>query len=392
MNPLKSWIIKGAGILLLLVLALGLAVPASAQVRSAALNDPSEPGSVIVFPKFVKSGPAGFVLVDGVQRPQTEIEVGVVCPRTATCEPHEKVYISFYWVSPPSAKFPAGLCPFVDFWVTTSVGEKIKFNPDGSKIDSDVVGPGLPANQVPAAPENAGYLIGSMVNATRLPIKFDGLIGDAVIRPSSTAVAEYGAIPIQADPKLATGAPLTLDAGNPLAPGLVFDGGPGHYLAVAGAVQGDVKYDNPMGKPGTSFKSRTTLTLLTLDVSANIPNAATAVPFSFFNETSQRPVPASTAFFCWEEVQLSRGPNGIASDKCGLNCGFTQAGMGSEKGLFVSGQATQPGGGSRTLLGLVETDEGSSTGTGVPARSYIGPLTNNSEPISTTFMQGPPLP
>jgi hypothetical protein len=45
----------------------------------------AEPGSVIVFPKFTK----GTVVVDGVTRPQTEIEVRARCPSGATCTEDE---------------------------------------------------------------------------------------------------------------------------------------------------------------------------------------------------------------------------------------------------------------------------------------------------------------
>ena len=69
---------------------------------------------------------------------------------------------------------------------------------------------------------------------------------------------------------------------------------------------------------------------------------------------------------------------------------LTQAGMGSRKGLFVSGQAEKfpftgifDTAGPVTLLGLVQTQEG-------PApwamdRSYMLPTFDNSTPIPTAF-------
>ena len=75
------------------------------------------------------------------------------------------------------------------------------------------------------------HLIGWVINTSDQPIKFDGLIGDAVIRESPIAVGAYDATPIQADPVLASGALIATSA-DPLTgiPRLVFDGGAGHYL------------------------------------------------------------------------------------------------------------------------------------------------------------------
>jgi hypothetical protein len=78
------------------------------------------------------------------------------------------------------------------------------------------------------------------------PIKFDGLVGDTVVRPGSrkegspTAQAGYDAVPIQVDPALATGAAITTNANG----ALLFDGGAGHYQAVSGQIIGGVRYAN----------------------------------------------------------------------------------------------------------------------------------------------------
>ena len=56
---------------------------------------------------------------------------------------------------------------------------------------------GLRTKTVPAVPVLAGILIGWAITPTSdTPIKFDGLIGDAVVRTSGTAQAGYNAIPI----------------------------------------------------------------------------------------------------------------------------------------------------------------------------------------------------
>ena len=58
------WIIKCARSLLLMMPALALAMPALAQDRDPRLSDSQEPGSVIVFPKFI----AGTVRLPGRPR------------------------------------------------------------------------------------------------------------------------------------------------------------------------------------------------------------------------------------------------------------------------------------------------------------------------------------
>ena len=88
--------------------------------------------------------------------------------------------------------------------VKATVNGKLVFNTEGS----------VPGNAISPQPQcDRGYLIGSVVDAFGRPIKFDGLIGDAVLRETGTAVGAYTAIPIQADPFLAPG-----DPGNGLAP------------------------------------------------------------------------------------------------------------------------------------------------------------------------------
>ena len=72
--------------------------PVFTEVLRAAqgqLSDAHEPGSVIVFPKFVR----GFVPVpgDGAQ-PRTEFEVGVVCPKGLVCPEGQQVKIRFHYV------------------------------------------------------------------------------------------------------------------------------------------------------------------------------------------------------------------------------------------------------------------------------------------------------
>jgi hypothetical protein len=292
----ENFITRCTRFLLFLVPALALAIPAFAQVRPLALSDSQEPGSVIVFPKFIK----GTVSVDGVSTPITEIEVGVQCPNGATCPEHMPVKIRFHWVCGAVEGVNSQICRENNFDVTTTVNGKVVFGPDGIPIPgSPAVTPGTP----PAALCQVGYLIGWVVNTSDQPIKFDGLIGDAVIRESSSAVAAYDAIPIQAATGLATGALITT-ATDPLTgiPTLVFDGADGHYLTVPGVVKGDVKYDRTTGTGDTL--SQTFLTLLTLDVRSDQPNFPTGVDINFY-KADETLLSESLEFVCFTEVSLT---------------------------------------------------------------------------------------
>jgi hypothetical protein len=66
-----NWV-KWLRVSLLLTLAFGLAIPALAQVQS---NDSEEPGSVIVFAKFIKRTTSS-------GEPRSEFESGIICPKT----------------------------------------------------------------------------------------------------------------------------------------------------------------------------------------------------------------------------------------------------------------------------------------------------------------------
>src|SRR5215831_2992505 len=123
--------IKGARLAMLLVPALALAAPAFAQVRDTTLSDATEPGSVIVFPKFINGTVA---LPEGGTASISELEIGVVCPKGVTCPEHEPVKIRFHWVCGTSEANLADsfICQDTDFDVTATVYEKIVLTPDGS--------------------------------------------------------------------------------------------------------------------------------------------------------------------------------------------------------------------------------------------------------------------
>ena len=156
------------------------ACPGDAGVCAGAaqLNDASEPGSVIIFPKFV----ANQVHVDGSLVAQTEIELGAVCPPEyvnagGNCPEHQQVKVRMHYVCPGTEGVNSNICPESDFDVFLTVYGKVAFSPDGTPINGN--SPPL----VPPAPCPRGYLIGWVINpATDLPVSFNGLIGDAVIR------------------------------------------------------------------------------------------------------------------------------------------------------------------------------------------------------------------
>ena len=374
-------------------LALALAPPAFAQ---PGLNDSSRPGSVIVFPKFIQGTT---VLPEGGTAPITELEIGVLCPTGVTCPADFPIRIRFQWVC--GATVAASTCKGTDFFVDATLNEKIILTPNGETQNS--YSSGLPTKTVPAAncPNGGGYLIGWMVNLFDLPIKFDGLIGEAHLRqgtllgttlaqapsgpgnsknkgtsppPAATALASYNAIPIQAanrDPA-ATGALITISSNG----GLLFDGVGNDYQAVTGQVTGDVRYTNLT--TGPTF-TQGVLTLLTLDVQVNRSNNPVSVDLEFFggnpsNIGNENEVSTSTSFICWEEVPIEV-----------IQSSLTTSLMGRE-GVFLSSPAKNNSG-PVTLLGLVTTLEGGVFPPTAPwPRASASSLFNSGVPVPTTFV------
>jgi len=332
---------KGATFLLLLGIALGPAMPSFAQAPEAISSASEEPGSVIVFPKFTK----GTVVVDGVTRPQTEIEVRARCPSGATCTEDEPVKIRFHWVCPGNSdKASHYVCKETDFDVRLSVNGKASFNPENPDLLENSVGS--------AAPCASGYLIGWVISpVTGRPIKYDGLTGSAILRDGRGAIQSYDAFAIQADRNLANRAEIATDIDPRTGtPALVFDGGAAHYQVVAGGIPEDLEYHKLTGPLATG---NAPLILLTLDVRLNRPNYPTFVDFDFRSEEGGL---ASTAwnFRCWTEIQHPA-----------IDANFTLAGARNHNGVILAGRAEKvPFGpvsdipGPVTLLGLVPADDG----------------------------------
>ena len=360
------------------------------------------PGSVIVYPKFVNElfGGGRPIIVDGVAVPQTEIEIGAVCPPAfiaggGFCPEHQPIKIRFHWVCPGTEGMNSNICPEEDFEVNITVPGKLAFSANGLPINTN--SPPL----VPAPPCARGYLIGWVINpANDLPIKFDGLIGNAVIRnPNlvagphagmSTGLSAYNAIAIPADPALANLAPIANQPGP-----LLFDGAPGHYTAVTGVQIGDVRFDKmAAGSPPPNILGKTNFNFLTLDIRSNAPNSPTFVNLNFWNESLGSAVgstnPAfehltSTAveFVCWTQVPLSALGGGS----------LTQAFQGTRSGVVIAGPAGKiadghaPGDlpGPATLIGLVETVEGTAANDFLE-RKYNFNMSTDGVPVSTAFV------
>jgi hypothetical protein len=363
---------------LLIIPALALAMPAFAQVRPTTLSDSQEPGSVIVFPAFFQGT---VTLPEGPVAPITELEIGVVCPKGVNCPEHQAVKIRFHWVCGATEADVATsfVCKETDFDINATVFEKIVLTPNGETAGFYTAG--LPTKFAPApeCPQNTGYLIGWVINpANDQPVKFDGLIGDAHLRALSPELGSYNAIPIQADPGLASGAAITTNGNG----ALVFDGAPGHYLAVTGQVAGDVRYINGQLTPTVTVSG---LILLTLDVKSNRPNNPVFVDLDFFGGNpsaigNENPLSTSTEFICWENILLTN----ISSDLVTTQMGRT--------GVFVSAPAVKVGingimdeTGPTTLLGLSFFRELAQTTSRI---SFTG-LFNGSVPVPTHFVPTP---
>jgi hypothetical protein len=362
------------------------------------LADTAEPGAVLVFPKFAQ----GLItLASGAVEPNTQIEIAAVCPAPAppgfpgatnspqTCAQQNAVYeVAVHWVCPGvTVGQNASVCPETDFVVFVSTYGKIVFNPNGLTTPA-ITGngriTGYPAlngtTPVPAPPCARGYAIAYVVNSTLQPLAENVLIGDAVRRNNVTTVGNdlqsYSALAIQAN---GTFGSLIATVPDPITGGasLPFNGAANGYQMVTGQLWGDVRYN----QDGTAPFANTALILLTLDVRSNLPNDTTEVLLDFYNQ-KETVISTFWQFDCWDQVQLS-GPAGTKFIDANLNSAF----MGTPNGVVVSSQAFNVNtGGLRTLLGLIETSEGTTSGTAAATRSYTVRPSNNSVPVPTFFV------
>ena len=352
--------------LMVVVIALAFVV-APAVAMAQQLNDSEEPGSVLVFPKFLR----GTVQTESGVQPRTEIEISIRCPKGVTCpDSGQNVNLRAHWVC-PSGNFFAP-CLETDFNLNRTVHGTLYFNPENVASAMNFT--------VPAPPCERGYLIVWAVDQFGRPIKFDGLVGDAVIRVGANDASAYNAIPIQASATVATGALISLGRDD----SLIFDGFDGHYKALTGTIIGTVRYDRPGSQNQGAVE--TSLTLLTLDVRSSAFNYPTFVNLRFWSP-NEVPLSTSTAFICWEEVRITS-----------INSNLTEAFMLGRKGLVESAGAFKlpiagivDAAGPVTLLGIVETNEFNVPHDNV-VRGYMYSLYNDSTPVPTFFTPAPQFP
>jgi hypothetical protein len=389
-----NFMIKSAA---LLMPALALATPALAGYNNsdvAGLADPSQPGSVLVWPKFVTGTVPVFAGTNGAfNAAKTVIELGAICPAAAApCTDNQTIHVHLHWVCPGvQIGQQTSVCSETDFTVPitfgTSSAGKITFNPGTGT--GTITGPS-PSDYngstiVPIAPCPKGYLIGYAVDNEDRPVKFDGLIGDTVQRSFGTDLQSESAIAIQADPTLPNWEASTDLSGKSVldtATGLHFDGGPGHYQMVTGQLQGDVAFDSNSTPP---FHNGA-LVLLTLDVKSGLQNDTTAVALDFYNYNEAQ-LSTEATFDCWGQFELESLDPNLTVENFGSQTLNGAVGPRHDKGMFVSGQAIDANTGRPvTLLGLFQGSEGPAGGAANSTTSYTIRPGNNSVPIPTTFV------
>jgi len=361
------------------LLLVGLAAPAMAQVQ---LNNSEIPGSVLVFPKFIRGtvnvGSTTVEPIGPIVEPRSSFEISVTCPSNGpACAEGAKVKLLARWVCPgsqnPSQKY---ICKETDFELFTTVKGTLWFNPES--LGSFNVKPGTGTNNgtVPKPQCQRGFLIVWVIspNDADQPraIKYDGLVGDAVLRNANGSAGAYSAYPIQAVDGLAANA-LT-DVNNDAR--LQFNGTT-EYKAITGELRGSVRLERTVNPTGNNLgRINTFLTMLTLDVISNRPNFPTFVDLHFFNEAEVL-LSTSTEFICWTEVRLtSIDPN---LDQFFGSKALLETTEAEKVAIFGVDDTAGP----VTLIGIVETLELNRGGTVI--REYSYGLFNDGRAIPTTF-------
>jgi hypothetical protein len=365
--------------LLLVLLGIGVAGPVTASS-----NHPEEPGSVLVFPKFIR-GTFNDLVTGQAVHARTELEISVVCPTNASCTKGFPVRLRAHWVCPSSAALANTVCPETSFDLETTVNGSLYFNTEGVTV-VDVAGvpvataaafPSNATTTIPAPPCERGYLIVWLVDGDGRAIKGDALIGNAVLRDGTLGeetISEqaYNAIAIQAGDGVANILDPTDLNGNGA---LDFDGR--EYQMVNGNIVGTVRYENLVATGGPV---RTDLTLLTLDVRSNEPNPLTTVKLNFYT-TDEDLVDTGTSFHCWREQRLTAINPSLFTQRMG------------RKGLVESTSATQQVDffttRNVTLLGIVETRQCVGPVTDCSdgqVRDYAYSLHNKRQPVPTAFV------
>jgi hypothetical protein len=362
---MMKWLLS---MLLVALMGFGLSAPAAAD--PVLLNDSEEPGSILVFHKFIRGKvQIGNASGTALFEPKSAFEISLVCPtalvnpNTGRCTLAEGTAVKLlaHWVCPgEKPPFGTGQCPEVNFNLRVTLGGTVWINPEnvGSRTTN--------VSSRPPCPE--GYLIVWAVDSTDRPIRFDGLIGNAVLRHAPGSAGAYNALPIQAVPGthnavLGDGNVLNLD-------------GFSMYKAVTGMVQGTARAEVTFPSPGLG-RIETDLTLLTLDVLSNRQNFPVVVDLDIYNENEVLKSTA-TEFTCWTERRITA----IDPD---LDEFF------GRKLVITSTQAVKTPvfgiddyAGPVTLLGVITTRE-RNVGGGI-AREYSYSMYHNSTPVPTVFV------
>jgi hypothetical protein len=226
-----------------------------------------------------------------------------------------------HWVCPGTGDplvDTSSVCAETDFILETTINGTLRINPENLGVDPENPG----TRWVPTPDCDEGFLIVWVVGKVDLegieleegPIKFDALIGDAILRFDGGSAAAYNAYPIQARDSDAVGTPYNADGD------LRFDNS--EYKQLPERFYGTVRYEE-----SNSITVSTHLTLLTLAVHSNRPNGVTFVDLDFFDE-DENPISESTQFFCWQQIKLS-------DINASLNTSF------GTKGLVASRDARQ---------------------------------------------------
>jgi hypothetical protein len=330
---------KWLRLLFFVVLALGVA-PAAVGAQDFK-NHSLEPGSVLIFPEFltgtVDSG-------DGTRLPRSAFEISVVCPpgtdvTLAVCTnppltpgagKPATVFLKAKWVCPPATSDRADhFCAEKDFILTTTVNGTLWINPEnipGTGVPQTGPDPVIPQ---PLCPQ--GFFIVWVINNTtdQVPINFNGLLGDAVLRPTdATHTAAYNAVAISTNAGATTGLPVVASGKD----NLEFQGD--GYRELYARIFGTVRYDD------ATFGIQTFISLVPLDIDAGTNNSFdNFVHFDFYDENEDL-TSADVDVKCYREVSLS---NDLA---------ITAQNVGGLKGLVkVTNTSGYP------IVGIIETQE-----------------------------------
>jgi len=349
-------------------------------------NNSDVPGSVLVFAKFIRGtvqiGTGRGPIAGPILAPRSEFNVSVTCPNGAggttpgTCAEGAKVKILAKWVCPASQN-PAQffICKANNFELFTTVKGTLRLNPES-------IGVGVAPN-VPRPLCQRGFLIMWVISpddgSAPFAIKYNGLVGHAILRNGNVSSSAYNGLSIQAVNQITPGSPTDRDVPTPDG-NLDFNGGggaQGEYKQVTGQLTGSIRLERTGNVANSNLGPiRTFLTMLTLDTLADRPNYPTFVDFHFFNEAEQL-LSTSFEFICWAEVRItSIDPN--------LDQFF------GVQGLFETTEAEKVAifgvtdtAGPVTIIGIVETLEFRPNGNLLSEYAYN--LFNDGQTVTTTF-------